>query len=73
MAGYYFEVLETVQDPDAIYEGKADELLATKEIEPGKFMVVVYKEMGKEDGFVMTAFLTRRIKQIERRTRIWPQ
>jgi len=27
MAGYYFEVLETVEEPEAIYEGKAGECL----------------------------------------------
>jgi hypothetical protein len=73
MAGYYFDVLETIQEPGAIYGGKVGELLAVKEIEPGKYLVVVYKEMSKEDGFVITAFLTRRIKQIERRTKLWPR
>ena len=73
MAGYYFEVLEILQDPEAIYEGKAGELLAVKEIEPGKYMIVVYKEVSREDGFVITAFLTRRIQQIERRTKRWPR
>ncbi|MBI1928680.1 hypothetical protein HYR99_31105 [Candidatus Poribacteria bacterium] len=72
MAGYYFEILEILQAPDAIYEGKAGELLAVKEIEPGKYMIVVYKEVSREDGFVITAFLTRRIKPIERRTKRWP-
>ena len=33
MAGYYFEVLETVEQPEAIYEGKADERLAIGEVE----------------------------------------
>jgi len=73
MAGYYFDVLETIQEPEAIYEGKVEELLAIKEIEPGKYLVVVYKEINKEDGFVITAFLTRRFKQIERRKKLWPQ
>ncbi|MBI3988437.1 MAG: hypothetical protein HY347_02340 [candidate division NC10 bacterium] len=73
MAGYYFEVLESVQEPLAIYEGKAAELLATKQVEPGKYLVVVYKEVSKEDGFIITAFLTRRIEQIERRTQLWPR
>jgi len=50
-----------------------EELLAVKEIETGRYIVVVYKEINKEDGFVITAFLTRRIKQIERRTKLWPQ
>ena len=73
MAGYYFEVLETLQEPEAIYEGKEGELLSTKEIGGEKYLVVIYKETGKEDGFVITAFLTRRIKQIERRTKLWPR
>ncbi len=41
MAGYYFEVLETVQSPEAIYEGQVGELFAAKEIEPGKYIVVI--------------------------------
>src|SRR3989338_1174589 len=72
MAGYYFEVLETVQEPEALYEGEAEELLALKEIESGKYLIVVYKEVNKEDGFIITAFLTRMIKQIERRIKLWP-
>ena len=32
MAGYYFEVLETVEEPEAIYEGKAGECIADREI-----------------------------------------
>lgn len=73
MAGYYFEVLETVGEPDAVYEGKVGELLATKEIEPGKHRVVVFKEISQDDGFIITAFLTGRIKQIQRRIRRWPR
>lgn len=73
MAGYYFDVLETVGEPEAIYEGKAGELLATREVEPGKYVVVVYKELGQKDGFIITAFLTRRIEQVQRRTQRWPQ
>ncbi len=73
MAGYYFEVLETVQEPEAIYQGKTEELFAIKELETGKYIVVVYKEVSQGDGFVITAFLTRRIKQIERKTKLWTQ
>lgn len=73
MAGYYFEVLEAVQDPQDIYEGRAGERLAVREVEPGKYMVVVYKEIHSEDGFIITAFLTRRIEQIKKRRKLWPQ
>lgn len=73
MAGYYFEVLETVENPEAIYEGKMGELLAIREVENGKNIVVVYKELSKDDGFVITSFLTRRKNQFERRRKIWKQ
>ncbi len=71
MAGYYFEVLETLEEPEAIYEGKAGECIAVRGIEKGKYIVVVYRELSKEDGFVITAFLTRRKTQLERRRKIW--
>ncbi len=71
MAGYYFEVLETVEEPEAIYEGKMGERIAVRETEKGKYIVVIYRELSKEDGFVITAFLTRRRKQLERRRKIW--
>jgi len=73
MAGYYFEVPETVEEPEAIYEGKMGECIAVREIEKGRYIVVVYRELSKEDGFVITAFLTRRRKQLERRRKIWEQ
>jgi len=72
MAGYYFEVLETVESPEAIYQGGTGECIATKEIEAGKYIIVIYREVSKEDGFVITAFLTRRKKQLERREKLWP-
>ncbi len=73
IAGYYFEILEAVQNPDSIYRGKEKELLAVKHIEAGKHLIVVYKEINKADGFIITAFLTTKIKKIERRTKYWPQ
>jgi hypothetical protein len=72
MAGYYFDILETIQEPERIYEGKSKELLAVREIEPGKYMIVVYREVTKKDGFIITAFLTRRTEQVERRKKLWP-
>lgn len=71
LAGYYFDVLETVEEPEAIYEGETGECIAVREIEKGKYIMVIYKELSKEDGFVITAFLTRRRKQLEGRREIW--
>ncbi len=71
MAGYLYDVLETIQRPLSIFEGNSGELIAAREIEPGKYLVAVYREIDRDDGFVITAFLTRRWKQLERRKRIW--
>ncbi|MCL4861749.1 MAG: hypothetical protein KJZ93_20190 [Caldilineaceae bacterium] len=65
------DVLETVQNPQRVLAGQGGELLAVREVLPGKLLVVVYREFI-EDGFVITAFLTRRIRQLERRTQLWP-
>ena len=73
MAGYLYDVLETVQEPLAVFEGNEDELLAAREIEVGKFIVAVYREVSQEDGFMITAFLTKRWNRIERRKKLWPR
>lgn len=71
MAGFYSDVLETVEDPDAIYEGRLGECLAMREAQTDKYLIVVYKEVSREDGFVITSFLTRRKTQLDRRPKIW--
>ncbi len=72
MAGHYYDILETLEDPESIHKGGEGELLAIKEMEKGKYIVVVYKEVSKEDGFIITSFLTKREETIERREKIWP-
>jgi hypothetical protein len=71
MAGYYYEVLETIEEPEKIYEGKMGEYIAVRKIEENKYIVVIYKEIKREDGFIITAFLTKRKKSLERRRTIW--
>jgi hypothetical protein len=71
MAGYLYDVLETIEKPASIFAGNTGELLAVREVEPAKYIVVAYREVNHEDGFIITAFLTRRLKQIERRKKIW--
>ena len=39
MAGFLVDVLETVQEPLAVFEGKEGELLAARETETGKYMM----------------------------------
>lgn len=71
LAGLRSEVLETVSEPERIVAGRAGELLAVRKLERGKWLVVVYRELG-DDGFVITAFLTSRRRSFEKRTQLWP-
>ena len=71
LAGMRFDVLETIEHPVRILAGGAGEMFALREMEPGKFLVVVYRETGI-DGFIITAFLTRRINSLNRRQQLWP-
>jgi hypothetical protein len=72
LVGLREDVLHTIGEPHRILAGSECELLAVREIEQGKWIVVVYKELSASDGFVITAYMTRRAKQLERRTVIWP-
>jgi hypothetical protein len=72
LTGVRDEVLRAVNQADRILEGSAGELLAVREIEPGKAIVVVYREVDAGDGFVITAFLTRRLKSLSTRVQLWP-
>lgn len=71
LAGLRLEVLQAIGDPERIVEGGEGERMAVREIEPGKALVVVYREL-QEDGFVITAFLTRRMKSLQPRSQLWP-
>jgi len=70
LAGMRFDVLETVSQPRGIYQGGLGESIAVKEIEAGKFLIVIYRE-DEPDGFIITAFITRRSNLFERRNLIW--
>lgn len=65
------DVLDTVAEPDRVLAGGKGELLAVREIETGKWLVVVYRELD-DDGFVITAFMTRRAQGLDRRMQQWP-
>ena len=71
LAGLRLEVLETVSNPTRIIAGKSGELLAVRELQSDKFLVVVYRE-SENEGFIITAFLTRRTRSLDRRTQVWP-
>ena len=71
LAGYYEDVLETVEEPDYIIEGYGGALIALSQISKDKFLAVVYKEFGS-DGFIVTAYFTSKIK-MEKEVILWPK
>ncbi|UCH97621.1 MAG: hypothetical protein JSV88_12445 [Candidatus Aminicenantes bacterium] len=70
LAGHMDDVLDTVENPDFIIKGYKDALIALKKFKPGKFLAVVYKEIKKEDGFIITAYFSRKIK-LNREVILW--
>ena len=71
LAGMRLEVLETVSQPERVLAGGEGELPAVRALEVGKFLVVVYRVLD-EDGFMITAFITRRVGSLDRRKQLWP-
>ena len=70
LAGLRLDVLETVSEPERIVAGTQGELLAVRQTKPGLYLVAVYRE-SESDGFIITAFLTRRTQSLDRRRQIW--
>ena len=68
-------VLETLAEPDVIQQGDFGEVLAVRFYPETpltrKFLVVVYREVSHEDGFILTAYLTSRPSA--RGVTIWKQ
>lgn len=75
MKGRQESILETVSSPDSVLEGDAGTLIAVRHYAKTplteKFCAVVYRELGSQDGFVVTAYFTT--KPAEWRTTKWKQ
>jgi hypothetical protein len=65
-------LLATIAAPERILLGNNNEHMAVKTIELGKWLVVIYREL-EQDGFVITAFFTRRDRSLEKRVVLWSQ
>lgn len=74
IADYYYEILETIENPVCIYEGSMGAFIAISvKQETGKFIAVVYKETVPTDGFVITAFISNKEQQFDKKKIIWKQ
>ena len=68
LAGYYDEVLITVEEPDYILRGYGGALVAVRSLGRRKFLAVIYKELTRNDSFIITAYFAT---QISRRAILW--
>jgi hypothetical protein len=55
---------------DHIIEGYGKARIALKKLARNKYLAVVYKEINREDGFIITAYLTSKLK-LEKESILW--
>src|SRR5436190_15036903 len=69
VADYLFEILAAIENPEAIYQGNENGLIAVKSFPElsDKFVVVIYKEISPDDGFVITAFVSNKKQEFEKK------
>jgi hypothetical protein len=68
MAGYYDDVLGVVENPDIIMRGYRSSLIAVKNYGHQRYLQVTYRQISRNDGFIITAYFS---KKIDRRKAIW--
>jgi hypothetical protein len=68
MAGYYDDVLTTVEDPECVLLGHKGSLVAVQNYGRNRYLMVIYRQVSREDGFVITAFFT---EEIDRGNVLW--
>jgi len=61
LAGYYDDVLITVEEPDYILRGYGGALVAVRSLGRRKFLAVIYKEVTRNDGFIITAYFANSV------------
>jgi hypothetical protein len=57
MASYFHDVLEAVEEPELVVRGNRGVLKAMRSLGRRKWLVVVYREVSRNDGFVITAYM----------------
>lgn len=75
IADYYYEILDTIENPDIIYEGNNDAKIAIRKFQETftKFVVAVYKETSANDGFIITAHFSNKEQEFKKKKVLWKQ
>jgi len=63
MSSYYEKMLEAIENPTWILRGYAGTLVAVLSLGRRSYLHVVYREVSQEDGFIITAFFSRKVNK----------
>ncbi len=69
VAGHYDNVLETVENPDLIISGYQGSLIAVRGYGRKRYLMVVYRQVSAEDGFIIMAYFTSKLDRKKARWR----
>ena len=70
MEAYYERVLNTVERPTWVLQGYAGALAAVLTLGKQRYLHVIYRELDRNDGFIITAFIARKVNK---RAIVWPK
>lgn len=70
METYYERVLDAVEHPTWVLRGYAGALAAVLTLGKKGYLHVVYRELDPNDGFIITAFISRKVNK---RVIVWPK
>ena len=73
IADSYYHLLETVENPDIIFEGNNEANIAVRKFHETltKFVVVIYKETKGGDGFIITAYFSDKEQEFKKKKIVW--
>lgn len=60
MFGLVDAMLDAVEEPMVILRGYAGALVAVQSLGRNRYLHVVYKEVNRDDGFIVTAFVSHK-------------
>lgn len=68
LATYYDRILDAIERPTYVLPGHKGALIAVVNLSRLKYLHVVYREVSLDDGFIVTAYIKRRVNK---RRAIW--
>ena len=70
MTRYYEEMIDAVDDPEYILPGHKGSLIAVVALRKKTILHVMYRELSKADGFIITAYTKT---SFDKKKAIWPR